>query len=317
MTAPPNLEPRFLQPPGWQWGYLTNEGRKLRYGHVSPESPRAAVLCLQGLSEFTEKYFETARDCLSQNLAFYALDWMGQGKSDRYFKGSQKRHSLGYERDLSDLHVFMTGHVSRSNLPLALLAHSMGGHIGLRYMHLNPGAFRCAAFSAPLMGFKAFKLIPHSLALFTTTLANAALCDAYAPGFSDWREEIRSIPAINFYSSDPARSAVHNAWSLADPALQVGGITYGWLHETQKSIISLWRKGVVESIHVPCLIGMAGRDRFVSNTALRGAAKLTPHIRLLEFPSSLHEIIMEKDEIRKPFLESFFSLVSETLPRSS
>lgn len=318
----PALEERFLQPPGWRWHSFTRDGRKLRFGTVAPQNniPNAVVVCLPGLSEFGEKYFEVARTCLDMNLSFWVFDWMGQGKSDRYLKNlPNRRHSRGYARDVDDLHDFILGYIKHSavhpdvgRIPMAMLAHSMGAHIGLHYMARHPGIFECAAFSAPLLGLKAFSHIPDSLAFAATWFINAFADTSYVQGFGDWHADIRP-PGENHFSLDPARPAVHNAWSLADPALQVGGITYGWLYETQKSCMALRKKGVLQSIQAHCLLALAGHEAFADNAAIRKAASVMPHAKLLEFPESRHEILMERDEIRQAFFEAFHTLIKERI----
>lgn len=313
----PAIEERFLQPANWQWSVFKRGGRTLRYGFVFPEgkTPDAVVVCLLGLSEFAEKYFETARDCLGQNLAFFVIDWMGQGKSDRYIANSQKRHSLGYQHDIEDLHAFTTQYVQpqTGQIPLVLLAHSMGAHIGTHYLLQHPGIFRCAGFSAPLFYLKVFEHLPAALALGVAKVVNSLFSQNYVQGFGDWRKEVRSTPAINFYSGDDVRAAVHNAWCLSDTKLQVGGITYGWILETHKSCMKLWKNSALKAIKIPCFIASAGKETFVSNNAIRRASKIMPNAKLLELPDSRHEILMERDSIRKAFVDGFFKLVRENL----
>ncbi|HEY8189985.1 MAG TPA: alpha/beta hydrolase, partial [Micavibrio sp.] len=171
----PALEPRFLQPEGWRWHMFTNpDGRKLRFGTVSPKNrvPDAVVICLPGLSEFAEKYYETAHDMLRRNLAFWILDWQGQGKSERPLANRQKRHSSSFDDDVGDLHFFLMEYVKHASvhpdvgrIPMVMLAHSMGANIGMRYLAQHHDMFSCAAFTAPLTGIRATRFLPTSVAL--------------------------------------------------------------------------------------------------------------------------------------------------------
>jgi lysophospholipase len=316
------FEERFLEPPGWRWHTFKHQGRSLRFGTASPQNsvPDGVVVCLPGLSEFGEKYFETARDCLNMNLAFWVIDWMGQGKSDRYIRNSQKRHSKGYQRDIDDLHAFIMDyikhssvHPDRGRIPLVMLAHSMGGHIGMHYLLQHPGIFECAAFSAPMLRLKAFDGVPDPLAWSIAAFANLFSDTAYIRGFGDWRPEIRTIEKINYYSEDAVRKEIHNAWCLADSSLQVGGVTYGWLYESHKSAMALWKKNRLETVQIHCLMALAGKEHFVSNVAIRKAAAIMPHVKLIEFPDSQHEILVERDEIRKVFLKEFYDLIKDRI----
>ncbi len=106
---------------------------------------------------------------------------------------------------------------------------------------------------------------------------------SYIFGGGDWQPEFRDKQAKNILSSDPVRSAVHNAWCLQDPALQVGNITFGWLHEALESCRLLNAPGAAQTIATPCLIGIAGRDRLVDNGAilpLRPPPVRRPHPRI-------------------------------------
>src|SRR5690606_827125 len=129
-------------------------GHRIHYAAVSPAAPRAAVVILQGLSEFTEKYCELARGMLARGLAVWTFDWAYQGRSSRLNKHPMRRHSDGFEADIDDLHKLIGDHIlpAAQGRKLVMIGHSMGGHIGLRYLARHDGIFSAAAFSAPMLG---------------------------------------------------------------------------------------------------------------------------------------------------------------------
>lgn len=329
MTEPaslPALESRFLPPEGWRWHvFTTPQDRKIRFGTVAPESriPDAVVIVAPGLSEFGEKYFELAHDLLQRNLSLWVMDWQGQGLSERPLKSTpHKRHSSGFEDDVADFHYFIMEYVKHSavhpdvgRIPLVLLGHSMGGHIGLRYLQAHPDTFVCAAFSAPMLGLHDLRMIPPRLRPLITGLLNEAMSMSYVFGGSDWKASARDNPGQNIFSSDPVRDSVHNAWSLHDPRLQVGSPTFRWLHEAVKSCAFLNQPHILRSIKTPILLALAGKDALVDNKALRRAARLLPQATLLELPGARHEILMESDSIRLRFLQSFEELLSRASVR--
>ena len=317
---PPPLEDRFLQPPGWRWHSFTRNGRRIHFGSVFPEDekPDAIIVCLPGLSEFSEKYFEVARDCLKRNYAFWVIDWMGQGYSDRYITNSHKRSSYGFQNDIDDLHELIVGYIKHSSvrtdkgrIPLAMLGHSMGGNIGLHYLSQHPGVFECAAFTAPLLGVKA--LIDIRYPTLTTKLAYWIMGKRYVPGGSDWNALLRDDAAPGMFSFDPVRAALHNAWCLADPKLQVGSPTYGWLYHAHQSCLSLNKPQTLSAIQTPCLIALAGHEAYVDNAAIRAAVDQIPQANLLELPDAAHEILMETDTVRDRFLDAFTALIDKTI----
>lgn len=324
---PPALEARFLEPAGWRWGFFTNaSGKKLRYGMVLPPArkPDGIVVVLPGLSEFCEKYFEIARDMLGRNLGVFVPDWQGQGRSDRYPGNPHKRHSAGFDEDVADLHLLITQHVqpAAGGAPLIMLAHSMGGNIGLRYMIDHPGIFACAALSSPMLGIQAARVLPEGLRCGVAAMLDRLMGSSYIFGGGDWRPGFRDKQAKNILSGDPVRNAVHNAWCLHDPALQVGNITFGWLHEALLSCHALNQRGAAEKITVPCLIAVAGKDRLVDNAAILRFSRRLPDVGILALKDANHEILMERDEIRDKFLWAFDELRAasartvETLPKS-
>lgn len=320
-TSPPGLETRFTEPEGWRWHSFKNPaGKKLRFGTVAPQSrvPDAVVIGLQGLGEFTEKYFEVARNLVARNYSFWMLDWRGQGRSDRHLSNPHKRHSNSFDDDVADLHFFLMEYVKHSavhpdvgRIPLVMLAHSMGGNIGLRYLLDHPGIFAGAAFCAPMTGIKTLSALPRPLSLALTGALKEAMDQSYLEfGGKDWRPYDRDSEKKNIYSSDPVRRTVHNAWCLHDRALPVGNITYGWLHEANLSCARLFKKDLASSIAVPCLFALAGQEKLVDNAATRRLARTLPQSRVLELPESRHEILMECDSVRNAFLSAFFDLLA-------
>lgn len=297
----------------------------MRFGTAAPESrvPDAVVIAAPGLSEFGEKYFELAHDLIKRNLSLWVLDWQGQGLSDRHFRNTpHKRHSSGFADDVADFHYFIMEYVKHSavhpdvgRIPLVLLGHSMGGHIGLRYLHEHPETFACAAFSAPMLSIRDLRMIPTPLRPFVTAVLNEVMGSSYVFGGSDWRADVRANPGQNIFSGDPVRDAVHNSWLLHDPRLQVGSPTFRWLYEAVKSCALLHKAGTLRGIQTPALIALAEKDALVENNAIRRAAKLMPHATLLEIPGAHHEILMETDSLRNQFLKAFEELLNHCAVR--
>jgi lysophospholipase len=317
MPAPPGLEERFRAPPGFRWGsFTTRDGNHIRFGSVSPPQPQAVIVCLQGLSEFTEKYFEFARDLLARDYAFWMMDWKGQALSQRDPRDPMRRHAQDFIGDVGDLDEFI-GRIIRPALPpgmeLALFGHSMGGNIGLRYLAAHPGVFACAGFTAPMIGISPIGRLPGMASLLLTSLFSSLSSFSYIPtGGREWNPDMRAHPRRDIFSSDPVRKQLHNAWFAAEPALQVGNVTFGWLHAANHSCALLQKPGFAAKIATPCLLALAGDDTLVLNSAARRMAQHMPQAQILELPGAKHEIIMERDEIRGAFLRTFFALVDQT-----
>lgn len=321
-NLPSDLEERFHPPPGWRWHIFKNtKGKTLRFGSVFPENrvPEAVVIGLQGLSEFTEKYFELAHDLLKIDVAFWMMDWQGQGKSERHLKNTHKRHSTSFDEDIADLHFFIMEYVKHSavhpdvgRIPLVMLGQSMGANIGLRYLHNHPDTFAAAVFLAPMIGIKSLRFLPNWLRLGLTAALQETMDQSFIEfGGKEWTPYKRENPGKTIFSSDPARDAVHNIWCKHDPELQVGNVTYGWLHEANLSCSKLQRQNVMEDIQTPCLFALAGKEKLVDNKAARKSIAHMPNAKTIELPEAHHEILMESDDIRNEFLQEFSDFLHE------
>ena len=308
----PQLEERFLEPPGWQWGTFKNkQGCSLRFGFISPKKPIAITVLLPGRNEYAEKYFEVVRDLLKNDLSVWILEWQGQGLSQRFIEHYPQRcHSHAFIHHADDLHAFIEAHIKPAGTPILMLAHSMGANIGTRFLHKYPGTFAAAAMTSPMFGIPAVSKIPAAdvVSFVLSLLAGKN----YAFGQKDWSEDEDNDSGAIF-SFDPLRAKIYQAWLRENPELRSGGATFGWVYNAFASCRFLQRPGVMESIRTPCLIGVAGKENIVDNNAIRIAASRLPRVRLLELPESGHEILMERDDTRNQFLRAFFVLVRENL----
>lgn len=307
------MSPYLAPPEGWTWKEFAREDRHFRYGSVCPKTePEAIVIGLQGLSEFCEKYYETAQDMLDRNLAFTMMDWAGQGKSTRFLKNPHKRHATSFEDDLADLDMFIKEHVIplqaayKSTPPLIFLGHSMGAHIGLRYLARHPDTIKCAIFSAPMIGIEAIRLMPAWFQKLLSSFLNMTGRNIYVWGGGNWDQAVRQNADHNPFSHDPIRHKIHNEWCLHDPALQVGNITFGWIYEAIKSCHALQTE--LSMIKTPCVLAAAEYESIVDNHAIKKSVHIIPHSELLEIPDAQHEILVETDAARNLFLEAFDKL---------
>ncbi|MFN3700073.1 MAG: alpha/beta fold hydrolase [Alphaproteobacteria bacterium] len=314
------LEERFTEPEGFRWHQFKRDNRTLRFGAVSPKHsiPDAVVVCLPGLSEYGEKYYELARNMLDKNMAFWVIDWMGQGGSGRYLPNTFKRHSAGFDEDIEDLHYFITEYIKHSSvhpdkgrIPMAMIAHSMGGNVGLRYLEKYPNIFECAAFSAPMLGIKNLEKFPLNVLIALTEIMNAVSGIQYAPGQKDWSKNDRPKVGNDEFSGDPLRGEIHQYWQRENPALRIGGVTNKWLYDALRSCRDVHK--AISNIQQDMIVGIAQKDIIVSNAAIRNAFRASHNAKLHEYPDAQHELLMERDSIRAPFLDAFYELVDRTI----
>lgn len=309
------LDPRFQKPEGWSTGFFSNPstGHRLSYSYALHPTAVAAAVVTPGITEFSEKYFETARDLYARGFHVFFMNWYYQGRSGRFADNPQKRHSDGFDTDISDLHAYIH-QIVRGACPqgaLVLLAHSTGGNVGLRYLLDHPGVFRAAAFSAPLLGVHGLDWLPLQAWYCISTLLKP-WHSAYVPGGGDWDASVRTADAQDKFSGDPVRAALHNYWCIQEPQVQCGSPTLGWLHHAFASMLVLHRAGAVEKISIPCMLAAAGKDTIVDSNAVVGIARRIPGARLVYLEDSRHEILMERDGIRNRFWGEFDKMLEES-----
>ncbi len=311
-----------MEPEGWRWHSFKNpQGRVIRFGSVAPKSgvPDAVVIVLQGMGEFTEKYFELAHDLKDRNLSFWMMDWQGQGGSHRHKDLPQKRYSEGFAQDIADLHYFIMEYVKHSavhpdvgRIPLVMLGHSTGGNIGLRYLADHPDIFACAAFTAPLTGIRGLPPLPDAVNLALLSLLKNMMGMSYVyKGGKEWQPAMRDAPGNDLHSTDPFRKNIHNNWCLKNPSLQVGNVTYAWLYHALYSCVTMKDPAFAAQIKTPCLFALAGDEKIVSNAATEKLAARLTQAKILSYDAAKHEILMEKDAVRGAFLDAFSEFLRE------
>jgi lysophospholipase len=309
--APPLLDERFLAPPGFHWGeFVTSDGAVLRWGHLPAAMPRAECVLVGGFGDFIEKQFETIRDLAARGLSVWCMDWRGQGGSTRPKRWPHRPRARRFDRDAAELAHFAARHLS-SDRPRVLIAHSMGGAIGLLCLHRNPGLFDAAILSAPMLGIFSGKTPATLLRAVTgpARLAGLGLCRL--PGTRRWRPAHPPTPERSRISSDAERCRLRHAWVSSEPALRLDQPTYGWLDPALGLIARIGKPRFLAGIRTPILIGSAGREHVVAPAAHRRAARLLPDCTLVELLDSKHEPFLECDRIRDVWLDRIERFITE------
>lgn len=293
-------------PAGATFGtFRADDGAALRYALWPREAARGTAILLGGFTEFIEKHYESTQDLLDRGFAVAAMDWRCQGLSDRPLPNRQKIHVRDFGRYVADLAAFH-GTVVRPALPepAVFLAHSMGGHIVLRYLHDRPGAAACAVLSAPMVDLPFPKALrPLAEAAFRIA-ARGGLAGRYAPGSRDygpWKRRFED----NRLTSDPERFRQTHDEIDADPRLASGGATVGWVDAALRTIALMARPDYLAAFRTPLCLVEAGEDRIVSNAAVDRFAAAVPCAELHRIDGARHEMLRERDELRNRFWQIF------------
>ncbi len=286
--------------------FETTDGARIRYATWEPEGKaRGTVVFLNGRTEFIEKYAETINELLTKGYAVWSKDWRGQGRASRPLSNPRKGHADSVDPLLADLHIFLTEIVRpNSEGPYLALAHSMGGHLALRYLAEHPGFFTQAVVAAPMVDIHT-QAWPRAVVEGLARLAvRFGLGDRYVPGMGD-AEPYQVAFSKNILTSDPVRFRQTQTWTQEEPALGLGGPTYGWMRAAYESIGKLENPNYAGAIDVPVLFLSAEKDRIVRNDAQERLSRNMPKASFTSLVEAQHEIMLERDPIRVRFWEAF------------
>jgi lysophospholipase len=301
-------------PDNFVTGALTTpDGVTLRFARWLPPAGRRGTVCIfQGRSEWIEKYFETVRDLRARGFAVAALDWRGQGLSDRALKDRRK----GYVRDFADydldLETFMRDIVLPDcPPPLFALGHSTGANVLIRAAHRGRHWFDRMVLIAPLIALGGVDYSMGTGSTIVRALRLTGLGGMYVPRTDT--SIVDSRPFLgNILTSDPVRYARNAAILEAEPALALGAPTVAWCDAAFRSMRALREPSYPARIRQPMLIVAGGNDQIVSNSAIEDFAGLLRAGSNLVIVGAQHELLMEQDRFRSQFWAAFDAFVPGT-----
>jgi acylglycerol lipase len=109
----------------------SGSGTQLYCVSWQPDKPAKAVLCIvHGLGEHHGRYEEMAIKCVENQIAVFAFDHRGHGKSE-----GKRGHALSIAQFVEDVeHALMQCRSLFLEAPIFLFGHSMGGQIVASYL---------------------------------------------------------------------------------------------------------------------------------------------------------------------------------------
>ncbi len=281
--------------------------RSARWRPTTRKGPKGSVLVLGGRAEFIERYSEVIAELRRRGFHVAALDWRGQGGSDRLLRNPGKGHVRRFDDYLLDLDAAFSEVMVKLPKPWFVLAHSMGAAICLEAArHGRLPAARLVAL-APML---ALTLVcrPRAVRFAAFILDSLLLGRAYVPAGGEKPLATRPF-AGNRLTSDLERYSRNAALSGARPALAIGDPTIRWVREAYRFMDRLSHPAAPLDVRVPTLVIAAGADPVVSTPAIeRFAARLKTGLALV-LPGARHEILNEADDIRASFWAAFDAFV--------
>ncbi len=293
--------------------FKTRDNLSIRYANYTPEGPPPAgtVVLLGGRAEFIEKHQETIEELNQRHLAIYTMDWRGQGLSSRLLDDRHKGHIDSFDWYIDDLDLFMQTRVlPNAHPPLIFLAHSMGGHITLRYLRRSTVAISGAVLVSPMIKIQT-KPLPYPLVRRLVRMASRSnWSEHYIPGDSFYDPEQKPFKN-NPLTNDPERFKDERQKIEANPDLALGGVTYGWLSAAFDSIDAIAGADNWKSMAVPVLMLGGSADRVVSIPDIQWMCQRLASCRCIILENAKHEILNETDSIRRQFWLEFDQFIEK------
>ncbi len=280
----------------WRRG---RDGCRIRVVLWPAEGGKGSVLLFSGRTEYAEKYGRVARDLNGAGYAVATVDWRGQGFSDRLTDDARLGHVAtfrDFQMDVAEL--VSTARADGLPEPWFLLAHSMGGCIGLRSL-IEGLPVRKAVFSAPMWGFKMpFFIWPVAIVL-PHLLGPLGIERRYVPGSGPGNYVTETRFDTNLLTCDQETFA-HMAHQLTEePGLVLGGPSTGWVGSAIAEHRWLARMPRPE---LPVLTALGSDERVVSTSAIHRMHVSWPSARLCIIEGARHEVMMEVPATRTRFM---------------
>lgn len=277
------------------WWLRTSDSVRIRVGFWPEDGEKGTVLLFPGRTEYVEKYGRAATEFARRGFAMLAIDWRGQGLADRLLPDRLSGHVLtfpDYQRDVAA--VLAAAQERGLPKPYYLVAHSMGGCVGLRAL-IEGLDVNAACFSAPMWGIRlARNVMPLAVSLSWLSV-QLGQSHRYAPG-TKGEPYVNSEPfGSNALTTDEEMFGYMARQTEAHPDLRLGGPSMGWLHEALTETRAL---AALPAPPVSVVTFLGSDETIVDMPRIERRMARWPGGRLEMIEGARHEVMMETPEVR-------------------
>lgn len=286
----------------------TPDGVRIRVAVWQPTGAKGTVVLLPGRTEYIEKYGRSAVDLASRGYATLTVDWRGQGLADRPLADRMTGHVAEFSDYQTDLDAVMA-FARKSGLPepFYLMAHSMGGCIGLRAL-MRGLPVKAAAFSAPMWGILMAAWMRPVATAVSTAARWFSLANRYAPGTGPSTYVVDSPFVGNTLTTDAEMWDYMRRQAIAHPELSLGGPSLGWLNTALAECHAL---SLLASPDCPTLCALGTAEKIVDVAPVHARMTAWPRGRLDLYAGSEHEVMMERPPTRTRFFDDAAALFGQ------
>lgn len=273
----------------------TADGLRIRVGHWPLAGAKGTVLIFPGRTEFVEKYGVTAKALQEAGYASLAIDWRGQGIADRMLADRR----IGHVGQFSDYQWDVQATVAHAEAlglprPYFLLAHSMGGCIGLRALHHGLDV-KAAMFSAPMWGVEMTPIVRIGAWVMSTIAMKLGFANILTPGQTTESYVLREDFDKNTLTNDPEMWELFKRQLTAQPDLGLGGPSLRWVNLSLHEMLTLSRMPMPD---VPALTYLGTREEIVHPQRIKDGMAKWPKGKLRVIDGGKHEMLMDEPAMR-------------------
>jgi len=282
---------------GQAFWVTARDGVRLRLGVFAASAPKGTVLLFPGRTEYIEKYGRAAADFEQRGFATLVIDWRGQGLSERLLSDPMSGHVDNFRDYQTDVAAMLeTAEALDLPQPYYMLAHSMGGCIGLRAL-IDGAPVAAAGFSAPMWGIQMNDMLRVVAWSVSWGSRQMGVDHIYAPTSTSDRPYVLVEPfETNKLTRDGDMYRYMITQAREFPRTNMGGTSLRWLHEALTECHALSGRAPHD---IPCTVFAGTDEQIVDLDRIRNRVNTWPGAQLTWFEGARHEVLMEGPDIRR------------------
>jgi lysophospholipase len=265
---------------------------EIYYKIFEQKDKEKAILISAGRTEAALKYQELIFDLFNNGFSIFINDHRGQGLSGRMIDDPEMGYIDTFQFYIDDLKYFYDTYlIANTYKKTYLLAHSMGGAIGMTYLEQNPEDFDAAAFSSPMLGFK-----PPGCTIVKVLDGDKP---KYALGESEYKDDMTTFKGNTLTGSEVRYDRMVEAFGKV-PSAKLGGATYHWAHKSCEQFDYIFDN--IDNLKTPFILFSAKNEQIVDPHAHEKFVKMAQELGKdcvgFQVGNAQHELFIEKDEQR-------------------
>ena len=299
--------------------------------------PKGDILIIPGLSEFIERYNFIADKFVSDNYRVAILDLPGQGLSTRFGKPKTVIHIEKFKLYLDAMCLIINSLEFGKNSPIIFLGHSLGGFLSLYYQIFFRVNYskkiiqpKITILMAPMMGLPVSKFLSYIIILISKILSIFKLSNI---GISSILASLASFIGIAGRNAKDSVSKSSDYWKKDENIKYFGkkisknalkayeenqyfetkGPSWHWLSSAIYACNFFFQNIAKHNIDIPILILNAEDETVTDPLAQKKLVKVLNNAEEVVLPSCRHDIIHEKDEVKKKFWDSIDKFLKKNL----